>query len=64
MSSALGERDGGGVVKDFRDLWVYVHQLVGLNCTRLVPIIDLGQDPFVEVATGENAEDVDNPLLW
>ena len=63
VGRALAEGDAGGVVEDGGDLGVNFDELVGLGRNLLVPCVDLGLDPLLEVTGCEGGEDVHDPLL-
>ena len=64
VAITLGEGDAAGGVEDCGDLGVNVDELVGLDSNFLVSCVDLGQDPLLEITISEDAEDIDDPLLW
>ena len=63
MTRALREGDARGGVEHSRNVLINLNKLVSLDGDSLISFVDLRHHPFPEVAPGESADEVDDPLL-
>ena len=64
MAGALREGNTGGGVEHSGDILINLDELVSLDGDPYISSVDLGHHPLFEVAPGESADEVNDPLLW